>query len=95
MESKKYEKAQRKVEDLRSFYMHSIVYVFVNTMLIVINVKTYKQSESWWFIYPLIGWGVGLAIQGLSVSSKGPFGQKWKEKKIHEYIEKGNENFND
>lgn len=90
MERTEYEKAHKKVEDLKSFNIHAIIFLFVNMMLIIINVKTYKQSDGWWFIYPLIGWGIGLVIQGLSLSPSGLFGQKWEDKKIRQYIEKVN-----
>lgn len=95
MDRTEYEKAHEKVESLKSFNIHFIVFVFVHIMLVVINVKTYKQSEGWWFIYPLIGWGIGLAIQGFSLSSFGLFGQRWKDKKIRKYLRDNKVNVKD
>ena len=42
------------------FYSHLIIYILVNTLLIIINLTT--NSESYWFIFPLSGWGIGLFI---------------------------------
>lgn len=46
---KEYKTAHKKVEDLKSLYIHSIIFSLVNIMLAVINVKTHKQSKKWWF----------------------------------------------
>lgn len=88
----KYVKAKKRVENLKGFYIHLIVYILVNTMLIFINVLNYEQAERWWFLYPLMGWGIGIVCHGLSVAAFGLFGSKWKEKKIREYMEKENQN---
>lgn len=87
-EEERYLRAKKKVENLKAFYIHLIVYILVNIMFIVINVATFEYSEHWWFIYPLMGWGIGLASHGLSVSSFGLFGPDWEERKIKEYMEK-------
>lgn len=86
IENKKYLRAKRKVENLKSFYIHLIVFILVNTLLILINVLNYKEVGNWWFIYPVIGWGIGLAIHGISITSFSFFGEKWEGKKIEKYI---------
>jgi len=88
IEDKKYERAKKRVENLKAFYIHLIVFILVNTMFIVINVLNYDKAEHWWFLYPLLGWGIGLVSHGLSVASFGLFGPEWEEKKIKEYMEK-------
>jgi hypothetical protein len=45
--------------------IHAVVFVLVNTLLIVISVYTGKP----WAIFPLMGWGLGLVIHGLFVWS--------------------------
>lgn len=58
-----YKKAYRemiKENERRGFLIHAAVYVLVNIMLIVINL-VYSPSVVWFF-YPLIGWGIGLAM---------------------------------
>ena len=39
--------------------IHAVVYVAVNVLLIVVNALTWAGHP--WFIYPLLGWGIGLA----------------------------------
>ncbi|MEC5425713.1 2TM domain-containing protein [Virgibacillus sp. C22-A2] len=85
-ENDRYERARKRVENLKAFYIHLTVYVLVNIMLIIINMVT--EPNELWFIYPLVGWGIGLIAHGLSVFSVGLFGPAWEEKKIKEYMDK-------
>ncbi|MGH1419364.1 MAG: 2TM domain-containing protein [Hyphomicrobiaceae bacterium] len=52
------------------FRRHLIVYLAVNTMLIVIDVMTGPQSV--WFFWPLLGWGIGIFGHAMSVIRDGP-----------------------
>lgn len=58
-----YEKAKKRVEARLGFYIHLIVYILVNALLIIINMRT--SPEYSWFIWPLIGWGIGLLFHGI------------------------------
>ena len=91
MEDAKYRRAKKRVENLKAFYIHLIVYILANFMFIIINVMNYEESNHWWFVYPLLGWGIGLVSHGISVASFGLFGPSWEEKKIREYMEKENQ----
>jgi len=46
------------------FIFHLAVYVGVNILLIVINLVTAPRHL--WFIWPLIGWGIGVFFHGMS-----------------------------
>lgn len=92
VEDNKYLRAKKKVEELKAFYIHLIVFILVNIMFIIINVLTFEESGHWWFVYPLMGWGIGLVAHGLSVSSFGIFGPSWEDRKIKEYIDKDTSN---
>ncbi len=82
-----HEEARKRVEELKSFYSHLTVFLFVNILLFIINIVT--SPDSLWFYWVIIGWGIGLASHALSVFGiAGKFGKKWEEKKIQEYIEK-------
>lgn len=85
-ENERYERARKRVENLKAFYTHFTVFILVNIMLFTINML--NDPGHWWFIYPLGGWGIGLVAHGLSVFSFGFFGPEWEEKKIKEYMEK-------
>lgn len=88
---KSYYKAQKKVEEIKGFYGNLFSYVVVNAGLAVLNLVTYPQYL--WFLYPLIGWGIGVAIHGMSVFNFMPFlGNEWEEKKIKELMEKQKNN---
>ena len=57
--------ASDRVKAKRDFYIHLSVYIAVNTLLIIINLTT--ASESLWFKWPLLGWGIGLFFHALGV----------------------------
>ncbi len=40
------------------FFTHLFLYLFFNLIIFVINFITMR--DKWWFIYPLIGWGMGV-----------------------------------
>ena len=45
--------------DIRGVAVHLFIYLSVNALLIFINLTT--SPDSLWFIWPLLGWGLGLA----------------------------------
>ena len=47
------------------FRIHAVVYVAVNVMLVVIWALTWTGHP--WFVYPLLGWGIGLAAHWAAV----------------------------
>ena len=48
------------------FKSHLTVYLAVNLLLFVINLL--KTPDSYWFIWPLLGWGIGVLGHAYSVS---------------------------
>ncbi len=60
-----YEKASKRVAAKMSFFVHLTVYVVVNLLLLVINLRS--SPDHYWFYWPLFGWGIGLLFHGLSV----------------------------
>ncbi|UCG30026.1 MAG: 2TM domain-containing protein [candidate division WOR-3 bacterium] len=86
-EQDSYERARKRVEELRSFYSHLYVYLAVNAGLFLLNILT--SPRHLWFYWPLICWGIGLAIHGLSVfGTQKMLGKDWEERKIKELMEK-------
>lgn len=59
METSKYEIAKKRVEAKRKFRSHLMVYVLVNAFLFGINIFG-SMDQGLWFIYPMLGWGIGL-----------------------------------
>lgn len=60
-----YEQAKTRLEEKYGFYTHLTVYLAVNLLLVIINLT--NLTEGVWFVYPLLGWGIGLFFHALSV----------------------------
>ena len=60
-----YQKAKKRVEAKIGFYIHLAVYIVVNIILIIINLRT--SPEYIWFKWPLIGWGIGVFFHAMGV----------------------------
>ncbi len=84
-EQAKYQEAKKRVEEIKGFYFHLISYIVINAVLVVINLLT--SPEYLWFIWPIIGWGVGLLIHAFTVFGN-VMGKAWEERKIKEILEK-------
>jgi len=83
-----YEQALKQARELRGFYNHLFIYILVNTFLGLID--WFSDPNEWWFYWPLLGWGVGLAAHGLNtyMGVRG-FGADWEERKARELMQKG------
>ena len=87
MESnRKYERAKKRVEELKAFYIHLTVFISVNIAIFVINMLT--DPDNLWFVYTLLGWGVGLTIHFIVVTLGSKWGSTWEDKKMKELMEK-------
>jgi len=98
-----YERARKRVDDIKRFYGHLTAYIVVNAVLLLARGKFHVTLLSkgalgdpgfldWldWNVYgtPIV-WGIGLAIHALSVFVKNPFlGKAWEERQIAKYINK-------
>lgn len=58
-------RARRRIGMKIGFATHALVYVLVNLGLYAINSMT---GDFRWNIFPLMGWGLGLAIHGIVVA---------------------------
>ena len=88
MNDEKYEKAKKRVEELRKFYGNLVTYTVINVILIIINLVT--SPGSLWFYWVTIFWGIAILLHASRVFIfKGRFlGEQWEEKKIKEIMEK-------
>ena len=87
-----YQIAQRKVQKMKRFYTHLLVYVIVNAFIIISNIQKLDAGESI-FRFSIYStaffWGIGLAAHALNVFGFNLFfNEKWEEKKIKEFLEK-------
>lgn len=82
-----YEKAAKRVEELKGFYGNLISYCIFIPFLIFINLKTSPNYH--WFYWPMLGWGIGVishAIKTFGISND------WEERQIRKYMQKEEEN---
>ena len=61
-----YEIARKRVEEKKGFYSHLAAYVIVNIGLILIWAFLAGGGFPW-FLFPLLGWGIGLTFHFLGV----------------------------
>lgn len=60
-----YQNARKKVEAKLRFRTHLLVYVAVMTLLFTINMI--NTPEYLWFMWPLMGWGIGVLAHAFQV----------------------------
>jgi hypothetical protein len=57
--------ARKRAGAKMGWYIHAAVYVVMN--LFIFSISQYGFGTRRWSIYPLLGWGVGLALHGIAV----------------------------
>ena len=85
-ETASYEKAAKKVKELKKFYENLTSFCIVIPFLAFLNLMT--TTEYLWFLWPMLGWGIGIAFHAVSVFG---IGKSWEEKKIRELMEEEKE----
>lgn len=84
-ESVAYQRASKRVKELKGFYGNLTSYCLVIPFLIFVNLWTAPQYH--WFWWPILGWGIGLASHALQVFG---IGRNWEEKQIRKVLDKEN-----
>ncbi len=80
----KYLRAKKKVEEIRGFYGNLTAYLIVIPVLAWFN---YRTTDFPWVIFPAVGWGLGVILNGLCAFGYSPIlGKNWEERKIREYM---------
>ncbi|MFZ9003006.1 MAG: 2TM domain-containing protein [Robiginitalea sp.] len=82
----KYIRAKERVEELKKFYGNLTSYIFVISLLAVVNYITYWGYK--WFLWAAFGWGIGLFFHAVKTFRWNPFFTRdWEERKIREFME--------
>ena len=83
----RYEKARKKVEMIKWFYIDIGLYVVINLGLFLLNILT--TPDDLWFYWVMLAWGIGLAVHAVVTYGLGGFlGADREERKIGELMEK-------
>lgn len=77
------ERAIRRLKKRRDFYAHVLIYVMVNTFLVAIWALT-SADGFFWPIFPMVGWGIGVVMNGLDALR----GDQFREGAIRREIER-------
>lgn len=84
---KRYKRAQKHVTELKVFYVHLAIYLAFVPLFIYLNFLS--RAGFPWAIFPIAGWGLGVASHAAETFNYNPlFGKKWEERKIRELMER-------
>jgi uncharacterized ion transporter superfamily protein YfcC len=75
------DRALKRLKKRRDFAGHLIVYVLVNSFLIVIWAVT--SGGFFWPMFPLLGWGIGVAMNAWDVWRGGDFSEEQIAREVH------------
>jgi hypothetical protein len=67
------EAAVARLRKKRDFAMHALIYLLVNGFLVVIWAVT--GGDFFWPIFPIAGWGIGLAANAWDVYGRRPISE--------------------
>ncbi|TDQ29402.1 2TM domain-containing protein [Zeaxanthinibacter enoshimensis] len=92
----KYLKAKKKVDELKGFYIHLLVYLGVNIFILAnIYLEVRDSDQSFWqagHFFTLFFWGIGILFHAAYTFEFNPFfGKDWEEKKISKFMEEDKE----
>ena len=86
----KYERAKEQVEKLKGFYIHFAIYLIMIPVFIFLN---FRSTSFPWAIFPIVGWGFGVAGHAMETFNYNPLlGKNWEERKMKEFMEEDDYN---
>ena len=95
-EEHKYLLAKKRVEKIKGFYVHLIVYILVNIFISGVVIfgmmndgnKTFSEVYNHFGVYSTwLFWGIGLFFHWLGVfGSSIFFGKEWEKKQVEKYM---------
>lgn len=82
----RYLKAQKRVKDIKGFYVHLFIYALTIPVIVTVNLVFVPSFH--WFWFSVLGWGIGLFFHWLGVFgfNKLGLGKDWEERKIKEFM---------
>lgn len=92
-EDQQLEQARRRVKEKKKFYTHLTTYLVMGGFFFTLNVLT--SPGNWWFYWPMMGWGIGVAIQYFKVfgfPGSGLGSPEWEERELEKEMKRLNPN---
>ncbi|WP_299870383.1 2TM domain-containing protein [uncultured Hoeflea sp.] len=78
-------KAVEYVRDMKGFYSHLVLYLICVAAMAVANF--YLQPNNLWFIWPTLGWGMGVVSHGLAATELLSFyNVDWERRQIEKWL---------
>ncbi|MCP5082827.1 MAG: Pr2TM family membrane protein [Alphaproteobacteria bacterium] len=75
------------VRDIKGFYSHVAIYVV--TIAALAGANLYMGTDNLWFVWPALGWGLGVASHGLAVFEiLSLFGADWEKRQINKRMQR-------
>lgn len=85
-----YRKAKKRVEELKGFYWHLLVFVIFNSFMFLnyfVGLQWTGGIDLYVVLVVFFGWGIGLALHAWQVFGFRRFlGHDWEERKIKEFM---------
>lgn len=102
-DSLKYKKAEKRMKQLKGFYIHLVIYIVINTFISINRVimHYYNNDDSWtealWQTDTFsvwLFWGIGLAFHAAKTFNFNPFFSKdWEKRQIEKYMNEDKDEF--
>ncbi len=85
------EQIAARVRRMREFYTTLTTYIFVNLLLLAINLLT--NPHKLWFYWVTVIWGIVLLFQAMKIFTvRNPIlGKEWEKRKVEELLKKERE----
>jgi hypothetical protein len=80
--------ARERAEMLQGLYIHMTMFAVINSGLALINWMTRGEGGAWWVIWPLLGWGIGLAVHMMATMLP-MFSPRWVDRRAEQIARGG------
>lgn len=92
-EDQQLEQARRRVKEKKKFYNNLTTYLVMGAFFFTLNMLT--SPGNWWFYWPMLGWGIGVAIHYFKVfgfPGSGLGSPEWEERELDKEMKRLNPN---
>jgi len=80
-------RANKKVKAKKGFFVH--FGVFCATVLFLFTINFLTSPKFWWFLFPTLGWGIGIVAHYIGVFGiSDPSVEDWENKELEKEIRK-------